>query len=306
MTSAPLTLEGLELQHFTEKVHVGLINSIEAPLRLGHCRLLLRTRPDGVTALFAGNCPLLEARNCLFTSDQSRTVVDWRPATGGRMLLEDCLISNHNGGVFVIPNGRDMTGVTVRLARNTIVGASPMALYFDETMAAAAARPHGPIAWEATDNVFDGDRLLTMGRILSQTEPIDFQAGQKMLRQRLTWRDQRNVYGVAEHYLRVTHNDLGADGLKTLANWLSLWEAGDSGSLAGWPRFQSARLNAHDHTRPEELRAADFRLLPGSPGQGAGDDGRDLGADVNQVGPGTAYDAWRKTPEYEEWVNGQR
>jgi hypothetical protein len=50
------------------------------------------------------------------------------------------------------------------------------------------------------------------------------------------------------------------------------------------------------------LRTDDFRLAPDSPGQGAGEDGRDLGADVTLVGPGRAYDYWTKTPAYQEWL----
>jgi hypothetical protein len=49
------------------------------------------------------------------------------------------------------------------------------------------------------------------------------------------------------------------------------------------------------------LPATAFRLAKDSPGKGAGPGGRDLGADVDLVGPGAAYEAWRQTPEYQEW-----
>ena len=38
-----------------------------------------------------------------------------------------------------------------------------------------------------------------------------------------------------------------------------------------------------------------------SPGKGACPGGKDLGADVDLVGPGAAYERWRQTPEYQEW-----
>ena len=41
---------------------------------------------------------------------------------------------------------------------------------------------------------------------------------------------------------------------------------------------------------PGGLTPADFRLAAGSPGKGAGPGGKDLGADVDQVGPGAAYE----------------
>jgi hypothetical protein len=38
------------------------------------------------------------------------------------------------------------------------------------------------------------------------------------------------------------------------------------------------------------------------PRQGAGKDGKDLGADVDRAGPGKAYELWKQTPEYQEWL----
>jgi len=47
-------------------------------------------------------------------------------------------------------------------------------------------------------------------------------------------------------------------------------------------------------------KTADFRLAKDSAGKGKGKDGKDLGADVDKVGPGKAYHEWRKTKEYAE------
>ena len=33
-----------------------------------------------------------------------------------------------------------------------------------------------------------------------------------------------------------------------------------------------------------------------------GKDGKNLGADVDLVGPGPAYERWKKTPEYQQWL----
>jgi hypothetical protein len=53
---------------------------------------------------------------------------------------------------------------------------------------------------------------------------------------------------------------------------------------------------------PEQVTPEDFRLASGSPGKGAGEDGKDLGADVDLVGPGPAYERWKLTPEYQQWL----
>jgi hypothetical protein len=49
------------------------------------------------------------------------------------------------------------------------------------------------------------------------------------------------------------------------------------------------------------LTLEDYRLLPDSLGYHAGERGRDLGADIDLVGPGLAYERWKTTPEYQEW-----
>jgi hypothetical protein len=40
-------------------------------------------------------------------------------------------------------------------------------------------------------------------------------------------------------------------------------------------------------------------LRPDSAGYRAG---KDLGADVDLVGPGPAYERWKKTPDYQQWL----
>src|SRR5262249_49320337 len=46
----------------------------------------------------------------------------------------------------------------------------------------------------------------------------------------------------------------------------------------------------------------DFRLRSDSAGYRAGKDGKDLGADIDLVGPGKAYERWKQTPDYRQWL----
>jgi hypothetical protein len=68
------------------------------------------------------------------------------------------------------------------------------------------------------------------------------------------------------------------------------------------PRFAGGDLLERLEKDPLSLTAADFRLEKGSPGQGAGPDGKDLGADVDRVGPGEPYKRWKTTPDYRQWL----
>ena len=74
----------------------------------------------------------------------------------------------------------------------------------------------------------------------------------------------------------------------------------DTGSLLG--RIQLQRGEAGVFADDGRLKPADFRLQPGSTGKGAGKDGQDLGADVDLVGPGPAYERWQKSADYQEWL----
>src|SRR5262249_16464822 len=65
-------------------------------------------------------------------------------------------------------------------------------------------------------------------------------------------------------------------------------------------RYEGGDLRAR--AASDTLAAADFRLHKDSYGKGKGAGGRDLGADVDNVGPGKAYAEWKKTPAYETWL----
>src|SRR5262249_19491823 len=71
-------------------------------------------------------------------------------------------------------------------------------------------------------------------------------------------------------------------------------------------RFQGGDLLKRALTAPEKLTAEDFRLRADSAGTKAGKDGKDLGADVDLIGPGPAYERWKKTPEYQQWLKDTR
>ena len=50
-----------------------------------------------------------------------------------------------------------------------------------------------------------------------------------------------------------------------------------------------------------DIAIYDFRLRDDSLGKRAGPGGKDLGADVDRIGPGKAYEEWKKTDDYKAW-----
>ena len=126
------------------------------------------------------------------------------------------------------------------------------------------------------------------------------------------WRESRNLYlgPASRDLLRLTvetrpgqFTDLQpTPPTKTLADWKNYWGMAKLDSERGQARFQGGNLVAKASRTPEQLLPEDFRLHPDSAGYRAGKDDKDLGADVDLVGPGPAYERWKKTPEYEEWL----
>ena len=97
-------------------------------------------------------------------------------------------------------------------------------------------------------------------------------------------------------------SEIGAD----LAAWNRFWGLQNTGSTEGLVRFHGGDLNAKADANPEQLTPEDFRLRPDSAGYQAAPDGKDLGADIDLVGPGEAYERWKQTPEYQEWQKETR
>jgi hypothetical protein len=121
-----------------------------------------------------------------------------------------------------------------------------------------------------------------------------------------TLTDERNVYSRSTGtFLSGSSKDtMPINPLADLAGWNELWGNKNPTSLEGDPRFVGGDLR--NKGREGKLVPSDFRLADGSPGKGRGQDGKDLGADVDRVGPSKPYEEWRKTPEYGEWQERMR
>jgi hypothetical protein len=66
-------------------------------------------------------------------------------------------------------------------------------------------------------------------------------------------------------------------------------------------RFQGGDLKARATQDTNNLTPYDFRLRPDSAGYQGGPEGEDVGANVDLVGPGEAYERWKATPDYAQW-----
>jgi hypothetical protein len=105
------------------------------------------------------------------------------------------------------------------------------------------------------------------------------------------WTEECNIYEVRRSYTNLAT-------IEHVKDWEQLWKVARSGSLQGTLRF---KLGA---PFGPNLPPESFRLQKESLGQAATKDGRDLGADVDLVGPGPAYERWKNSAGYETWRLG--
>jgi hypothetical protein len=190
-----------------------------------------------------------------------------------------------------------------------------------ESAGPGAAPDRQPVRIHLSENLFDpsgtgGGRfsmLLPPESFHEDAKPLSVEEAERLLPRLMAWREERNLYRKGSTYQGFTRvKDPGGpkrefihDALpaaRTFADWQRLWKTGDSGSAEGVIRYEGGNMLAKARAAPERVTPADFRLRPDSAGYRAGKDRKDLGADVDLVGPGAAYERWKKTPEYQQWL----
>src|SRR5262249_20440495 len=134
----------------------------------------------------------------------------------------------------------------------------------------------------ATGNIFHSGRELV---ILNQwgKEPGEAIETLRQMQKMLVWSDDANLYAAPKGWVRVgyqfkelPHGQLIDD----LPAWRQLWNITPTSSVVGAPRFAPKT----------------FRLQRDSPGRRLAANGRDAGIDSDIVGPGAAYERWKRTP----------
>jgi hypothetical protein len=218
------------------------------------------------------------------------------------VILDNCL---HVGRLALGMGHSYDDPVEVRLNRNTLVARQSQAIHFSFPTNAERGRDAlspTPARIEATGNVIDAHCILLFAEYgkPSALAPDD---AESLLRRALSWQGRYNVYEVPKRFLHWSHDKiLPPHGPTDLAGWKTFWDSPETGSAVGIVRRHGGDLMNRLMTAPESLTPSDFRLRPDSAGYRAGPDGKDLGADVDLVGPGPAYERWKKTQVYQDWL----
>jgi serine/threonine protein kinase/WD40 repeat protein len=316
--AAPLVLEGLELRWRYEAEHrAGWTKILTAwkALHVANCKFATRCVQVQVVAQ-DGPYPL-ELRNCEFLAPANfeanvgiQTTFAVYPHVQRKTSLDNCLSTC---GLFLMRRWGFPHGAELRLTHNTL-RTQFEALQFNVAPGLGGEEDFAAEDWtkksyevSASGNVMAGDGILMFAQQALKA-PLPPGEAENLLARMVGWRGERNAYLGASALLRLKRASPGARLpppliQSGLAGWKQLWGTAEEGSIEGSARFMVGDLLTKANSAPEELTPYDFRLRPDSPGYRAGPDGKDLGADIDLVGPGAAYERWKKTPEYQEWVN---
>jgi len=306
-SDAPLVLEGLELRRETRDSHSpngaswrGIIYSLHAPLYAANCRFLL----NGLHNCIVAHSQILELRNCEFLCTNNGSAFVGDCSAGQRWGIENCVQTGGSWGLGYVT--ADLNKASLRVVRNTMIVrfSAFTPTLFPEGSALLTGRPEPLVRVEASGNVFD-----TLGSQMqfdqAQPNPLPAAEAETALRRLLAWQGRGNLYTSDQPFLglSVQWKPLEpATAVKSLADWKQFWNGAEVDSMEGRVRYQGGDLLTKLVATPEKLTPEDFRLRPDSAGYRAGKDGKDLGADVDLVGPGPAYERWKKTPDYQQWL----
>ncbi len=307
-TAAPLALEGLEFHSFGNKQKPNehqwaLIGAYGTSLRTTHCRIVA---DGGLPAVWSWNCPLLEVKHSeVFSSGNG---IEIGATNRGRYLIQNCCLGR-SLAVALYESDRPLPkparDAEVELIDNTFVSERKIwANRFFRDPLDSGKEDFRMVSFKAVGNVFQSRLRFGAVEDWDNERPFRPDAFADWYRAHVAWEARDNLFAVNGDFFVITDFDDGRRQeltWKTSKDWQTFWKVDKAPGIEGNPRFVGGDLLERLQKEPLSLTAADFRLEKGSPGQGAGPDGKDLGADVDKVGPGAAYEKWQKTPEYQEW-----
>lgn len=302
---APLTLEGLEIHSFGNKhkvkeSQVALVQTTQQPLRIAHCRIVVTGE---LVAIQTYASPLLEVMSSeIFSQDHNS--IDLGLADKVKLVVKNCTLAGR-GAIALYQNGKPCQDAEIEFTGNTFVAAEWFAWshrFFHEPMG-AGNEAFRSLSIKAVGNVFQCRRSFA-GVIHADAEnPFRSAALCDWYRAHVAWEGRDNLYAVQGLYLICHEGDKAPEKQwNALKDWNEFWKVEKGSGMEGTPLFAGGDLVERAGQDPMKLAAADFRLKQGSPGAGSGPDGENLGADVGLVGPGDAYEKWKATPGYQDWL----
>ncbi len=194
--------------------------------------------------------------------------------------------------------------VDIALTANMVDARQAIEMIFQKNyLDAEAASP--TVRLRLTGNAIQADGSVMHNWASDQTSPAHPDEYVAWVRKHVLWVPSHNLVHAPNEYLGAyevpARDPERVHVQKAEQEWRAFWRLDSDDTLGDAPLFGRPGLLDRIRSDLPSLSPADFRLADGSPGKGKGEGGKDLGADVDKVGPGQPYEEWKKTPEYEEW-----
>lgn len=296
---APLVLEGLELQADSlAEIPLApqhLLVSSRASVHVAHCRFIARR----CSCIWVVDAPRLVVRNCELLGAEGRALGGRHAPGGGQWIIDNCVQATGTGLSYFYQH-TSLQDASIRITRCSLTAEAGFRVDVSKLPTFAESGPTKLSRLDISDSILDTDKLLCVNHFPALAPPPA--EAEALLGRLLDWQGRRNLYGEKLLQWSVGGKLLPPHGCQTLAEWKDYWQSSEADSRQGRPRFQRGDLLSRVTAAPEKVSARDFRLRPDSVGYRAGKDGKDLGADVDLVGPGPAYERWKTTSEYQQWL----
>jgi hypothetical protein len=309
-SNSPLILEGLNFEfqssHEIEKGQRPVL-SAAGPLCAINCRF------SGIDLRCASSGRL---QNCILLGNTSRPY-NSLPFTWMVTSQKSFDISN---SVFVGNSDQaiesSIGSATITYRDNTFLNPTPVhatlgvGLWFDPISDSRSA-PLAQLKIETSSNLFCFSKqsaLFALGQAPRVTRYTAREL-EELLPKLVAWSGNRNLYSGNKQFLvfPVLHGDpLPTELGQNLAAWKKLWGQSESQPLQEIVKFQGGDLHQRALSDLNSLTREDFRLREDSAGYQSGPDGKDIGANIDLVGPGEAYEHWKQTEDYHQWLMDSR
>ncbi|MDH3282326.1 MAG: hypothetical protein OEQ18_14520, partial [Gammaproteobacteria bacterium] len=296
--SAPLVLEGLHLT-FSSKAEVYMLLS-ESRLMMANCHLLLDT-PKGHTVWSNGDGQL---QNNMIVHGSGADVFTWTDfntvAQKNFSIKNDIHLGRTNRNDFF------RTPDSLYIQNSTIVGRkySPLAFWVNTDLQNLTERRKEILSdLVVSSSVIDCSECSLFDLWFNNVDSSDHERIPELALKLLSLKDRGNVWAQGSPLLNLVfrHHIRNPRYAPDMPSWQNFWKAEKGSSSQGVISFEAGKVYAKWQADPASLKPDDFRLTAKSAGYQAGPDGKDLGAGIDFVGPGAAYERWKQTPEYQQW-----
>ena len=311
-SDSPLILEGIDLewnasQATSLKPATKCIVIVDrGTFFAANCRFFIS---NGTAGISLRNVPKTVLRNCEIHSGSGNGIV----LSGN--IKRSLRITNgiHSGRTtLALPYRRGgVPPTSVRIKDCTMINANFLALRVLRPVPRNALNPiriNKPLRIETTTSVLRcSDAIITLA--MGREFPISRQPQRNSILTRvLKWNEYRNLYDSGGPF--VSLRQLGKSESRpapwspqSLDDWNHFWNLNNTGSQHRPIEFEQANLTRSIAGMTQPIPTSYFRIRFDNSGRRPTSFVKPFGARIDRVGPGPAYDLWKQTPEYHNWLD---